>query len=112
MVPMLTPERGYEYLLILPCDMPFLHADVPKRLLAALRARANCEIVYAATAVRAHYLCAALRVSVLSSVSIQLDNQHRAVRTWYASRSSAPLLFSGELANGFLNINDETDLAP
>lgn len=109
---LLRPEAGDEYLLILPCDLPHLDAEVPKQLLAALRTQPICDIVYATTTIRAHYLCAALRVKVLGSLSAQLDHGHRAVRDWYASRESAPLQFHGELAAGFVNVNRPEDLGP
>ncbi|EAQ99361.2 molybdenum cofactor guanylyltransferase [Congregibacter litoralis] len=108
----LAPDAPYDRLLLLPCDMPRLTAEVPERLLAALDEQEDKEIIYASCGGQAHYLCAALRVSVLDSVSFQLDNADYAVRRWYARRRSAALRFSDALGEQFLNMNSAEDLGP
>jgi len=109
-IPRLTAAPGCNYLLLLPCDLPYVDAAVPRELIAALRSQPAREIVYAATALADHYLCAAIRVDVLGSVTTQLDNEQRAVRDWYATRETSPLLFSGAAARGFANVNRPKDL--
>ncbi|WOJ93927.1 molybdenum cofactor guanylyltransferase [Congregibacter variabilis] len=109
-VPALEATSGAERLLLLPCDLPMLSADVPRRLLEELDARLDTDIIYARTDSQSHYLCAALRTRVLGTLGEQLDQGNRAVHRWYAQCSSAALEFSGELAKGFVNMNRAEDL--
>ncbi len=108
----LPRDGNYDRLLLLPCDMPRLTAEVPKRLLEALDSQPKKEIVYASCGGQKHYLCAALRLSVLDGASAQLDNRDYAVRRWYATHKVATLEFSNALEAEFLNVNRAEDLRP
>ncbi|EED32730.1 molybdopterin-guanine dinucleotide biosynthesis protein A [gamma proteobacterium NOR5-3] len=108
--PRLKSVSGTQILLLLPCDLPLLSADVPRQLLRELQARPELDIVYAATESQSHYLCAALRVEILGTLTGHLDRDQRAVHRWYAQCASAALLFDGDLAKGFANINEVEDL--
>lgn len=105
-----APALACTALLVLPCDLPRLSAQVPERLLAALNDQPDIDVVYAQTAERRHYLCAAIRTCCLNTISAALDRQQRAVRLWYASLSTGTVFFSGALGEGFHNANRLQDL--
>lgn len=109
-LPALGDTPAIETLLLLPCDLPLLSAEVPKQLLEELTARPDKDIIYAQTGSQAHYLCAAVRTKVLANLAEHLDQGDRAVHRWYARCSSAALEFSGDLAKGFVNLNRAEDL--
>lgn len=96
-------------LLLLPVDMPELSPEVPRRLLDRLRERSDLDLVYARTAEREHYLCAALRRACLATAGEQLDAGEHSVRALYARLRSASLLFDGGCARGFHNRNRTAD---
>lgn len=109
-LPVLEATSGIETLLLLPCDLPLLSADVPRQLFEELNAHPGKDIIYAQTGSQPHYLCAALRTKALANLAEQLDKGDKAVHRWYAHCSSAALEFSGDLAKGFVNINRAEDL--
>lgn len=96
-------------LLILPCDLPRLCADVPAALLAQLDRDSSLDVVYARSADGPHYLCAALRTRCLTSIKARLDANQRAVRYWYAVRHTTTVEFLGDQAHGFRNFNHPSD---
>ncbi|MFK8041293.1 molybdenum cofactor guanylyltransferase [Congregibacter sp.] len=110
LAPVFSDEESDVRLILLPCDLPKLSHEVPQRLLAELEQREDREIIYASTPHGGHYLCAALRVSVLAKVSERLDGSDYSVRGWYASCKSASLSFGAEFSEGFLNLNRVDDL--
>jgi molybdopterin-guanine dinucleotide biosynthesis protein A len=98
-----------ERLLVLPCDLPWLSAEVPGALLAALDGDPELDYVFAETAEQKHYLCAALHRRCLASVSRQLNKGENAVWRWYGLQRGRSLMFTGALADGFDNLNSEED---
>ncbi|WOJ96098.1 molybdenum cofactor guanylyltransferase [Congregibacter brevis] len=110
LAPILLEVKSDARLILLPCDLPKLSHEVPKRLLAELGQREDMDIIYASTPHGGHYLCAALRISVLAKVSQRLDGSDYSVRGWYASCKSASLSFGTEFSEGFLNLNRVDDL--
>jgi len=95
-----------EFLVIAPCDTPLLPPDLAARLLAALDPvrGVGADISYVNDGERDQYLCAAIRVRVLPSLPVFLDQGHRAVRLWYAQHRCMPVDFSGQ-AGCFVNQN-------
>lgn len=97
------PHINGEFLVIVPCDMPLLPLDLAERLLGALEPGTS-DISYAHDGARDQYLCAAIRVAVLSSLRGFLDEGQRAVRHWYARQRYCTVDFSGQ-AGCFWNFN-------
>jgi molybdopterin-guanine dinucleotide biosynthesis protein A len=98
-----------DVLLLLPCDLPRLAATVPALLLKQLQDQPEADAVYAQTADRAHYLCAALRRRCLDSLSEHLDAGERSMRGWYRSINALPRYFGEEESGGFRNFNSSED---
>ena len=94
------------YLIVAPCDNPLLPPDLVARLLDPLMSARGCgaDISYVYDGERKQYLCAALRSSVLPSLSPFLDEGHRAVHLWYSRHRCAVVDFSDE-ADCFANYN-------
>ena len=97
---------GTGYLIVVPCDTPFLPEDLVVRLLEPLvnREGTKPDIAYAHDGLREHYLCAAIRPGILATVSKQLDSGRRSVRAWFAQLSAIPVDFSDQ-PEAFRNIN-------
>jgi molybdopterin-guanine dinucleotide biosynthesis protein A len=100
------PLLQTRFAIIVPCDTPLLPGHLVPRLLAPLLAGAG-DIAYASDGERDHYLCAALRCSILPSLGPFLDGGQRAVRAWYAQHRSLAVEFPGE-AHCFTNYNEMT----
>lgn len=100
------PHLTGEYLIVVPCDTPLLPLDLVSRLLDPLLCAAGtgADISYAHDGGRSQYLCAALRASVLPSLTPFLDEGQRAVHRWYSRHRCAVVDFSGE-AGCFANYN-------
>lgn len=99
------PALDAEFLLISPCDTPYLPRDLGATLLDALtRAGTGADISYAHDGERAQYLCALLRTRILGSLSRELDSGSGAVRDWYRLHQCIAVDFS-EQRTCFRNIN-------
>ncbi len=92
------------FLVVAPCDMPLLPGDLVSRLVNALDCSGKA-ISYAHDGERAQYLCAALRRSILPSLSGYLEGGNRAVRHWYAQHECEAVDFSDQAA-AFANYNE------
>ena len=96
-------------LLVLPCDLPLVDAAVVRRLLETLQAAPELDAVYARTADREHYLCAALQRRALASLPACLDRGQRSVRSWLATLHTRSELFTGAQAASLKNFNAGVD---
>lgn len=92
-----------EYILLAPCDVPLLPAELARRLREALELSPDKGVSYARTGEKNHYLCALLRRGCLESLPEFMDNGGRAVRHWYENCGVIPVDFTQ--ADEFLNIN-------
>ncbi|SAK56172.1 molybdopterin-guanine dinucleotide biosynthesis protein MobA [Caballeronia catudaia] len=97
-----------EFLLIAPCDAPFVDEHLGAALMHALDAK-RASIAYAATIdasgdVMAHPVFALLQTSLADDLDAWLDAGERKVRAWYARHTAAEVQFHDERA--FYNIND------
>jgi molybdopterin-guanine dinucleotide biosynthesis protein A len=92
-----------DFIIVAPCDTPLLPSDLAARLLDALN-HSNGDISYAHDGERGHYLCAAVRRSILPSLTRFLDEGQRAVRHWYAQHRCSAVDFS-DRAECFVNYN-------
>lgn len=97
-----------DWLLVSPCDTPFLPTDLAARLLAAARS-AGVELVRAADRERSHYAVMLLHRRLLDDLAAALAAGERRVQAWQARHRHADAVF--EPAEAFLNVNTGADLA-
>ena len=100
------------YLLAVPCDSPFLPADLASRLFAALQ-EADADVAYAATrapGMRAqpHPVFCLVRADRLPALSAYLRDGGRRVDGWYRDLKSVEVIFDD--ADAFRNINTLDEL--
>lgn len=94
-----------KYVLVAPCDMPRLPADLAQRLFAPFRvSNHGLDVSYAHDGRRAHYLCAMLRSTCLETLGSFLDGGGRAVYSWLEGQRTAVVDFA-DATEGFENIN-------
>lgn len=100
------------YLLAVPCDSPFLPADLAGRLLAALREH-DADVAYAATQeagkrAQPHPVFCLVRAERLPQLSAYLAEGGRRVDGWHRDLKAVEVLF--EDADAFRNINTLDEL--
>ena len=91
-----------------PCDSPFLPADLVARLLAALRMM-DAELAVARTFDQPHPVFALVRRSVLPHLTRFLEGGGRKIDAWYATLRTVEVAFDDE-ADAFRNINTLDEL--
>lgn len=96
-----------DWLLVTPCDTPFLPADLAERLLAVARER-EVALVRAADRRQIHYAVMLLHRRLLADLAAALAAGERRVQSWQARHGHAEATFDGP--DAFLNINTEADL--
>ena len=92
-----------------PCDSPFLPADLVARLRSALEA-ARADLAVAKTGTQAHPVFCLMRRTVHPSLEAFLARGERKIDRWYASLAVVEVPFDDE-ADAFLNINTREELA-
>ncbi len=92
-----------------PCDSPFLPADLVARLRAALE-RGNAELAVAKTGAQAHPVFCLLRRSLHGSLCDFLARGERKIDRWYAAHRAVEVAFDDE-ADAFRNINTPEELS-
>jgi molybdopterin-guanine dinucleotide biosynthesis protein A len=92
-----------------PCDSPFLPADLVARLREGLE-RARAELAVARTGSQPHPVFCLMRRGVHASLSRYLAAGERKIDQWYASLRVVEVAFDDE-ADAFLNINTREELA-
>jgi molybdopterin-guanine dinucleotide biosynthesis protein A len=97
-------EIGADRLVTLPCDTPWVPADLIPRLLAV-----EAPVVSARTADGPQPLCAVWLVEVLEALTAALAVGHPSVQRWQAGIGGQTVLF--EDAAAFRNVNRPTDLS-
>jgi molybdopterin-guanine dinucleotide biosynthesis protein A len=91
-----------------PCDSPFLPADLVSRLRAALDAGA-AELAVARTFDQPHPVFALVRKRVLPHLTQFLEGGGRKIDAWYATLATVEVAFDDE-ADAFRNINTADEL--
>ena len=91
-----------------PCDSPFLPADLVSRLRAALDAGAT-ELAVARTFDQPHPVFALVRKRVLPHLTRFLEGGGRKIDAWYATLATVEVAFDDE-ADAFRNINTTDEL--
>ena len=107
-------ERGLAHaagtlVVTVPCDSPFLPADLVSRLREALE-REGAELAVAKTGDQAHPVFCLMRRSVHASLREFLSGGQRKIDRWYATLRMVEVAFDDE-AEAFLNINTREELA-
>jgi molybdopterin-guanine dinucleotide biosynthesis protein A len=92
-----------------PCDSPFLPADLVSRLRAALES-ADAQLAVARTGDQPHPVFCLMRRDVLPSLQRFLGAGQRKIDRWYGELRVAEVAFDDE-ADAFLNINTRDELA-
>jgi molybdenum cofactor guanylyltransferase len=101
-------HAAQELVATVPCDSPFLPADLVARLLGALRA-AGSDLAVARTFDQPHPVFALVRRSVLPHLTHFLEGGGRKIDAWYATLKTVEVGFDDE-ANAFRNINTIDEL--
>jgi molybdenum cofactor guanylyltransferase len=107
-------ERGLDYasgdlVATVPCDSPFLPADLVARLRAALEA-ASAELAVARTGEQAHPVFCLMRRAVHASLRDFLGSGQRKIDRWYAALHVVQVPFD-DVAQAFMNINTPSELS-
>lgn len=96
------------YILTVPCDSPFLPADLAERLHRGL-AEAGADLAVAKTGAQPHPVFALVRAAVLPSLEEFLRGGGRKIDAWYATLKHVEVPFEDEAA--FSNINTLEELS-
>ena len=99
----------HELVATVPCDSPFLPADLVARLAAALHAR-GAQLAVAKTFAQPHPVFCLVRRDVLPHLAAFLDAGGRKIDAWYATLAVVEVPFDDE-ADTFRNINTADELA-
>lgn len=106
----LAAASSDEWLVAVPCDTPFLPADLAARLVGAAQAAA-APMAYAVAGRQRHSACMAVRTSVLPALLEYLRSGDRKVGLWQARSGAVEALFDDAPAHAFMNVNTPEDLA-
>lgn len=101
-------RTAHPFILTVPCDSPFLPADLSARLRAGLDA-ANADLAVAKTGDRSHPVFALVRSAVLPHLESYLQGGGRKIDAWYATLKVIEVPFDDE-AEAFSNINTREEL--
>jgi len=107
-------ERGLAHasgdlVVTVPCDSPFLPADLVARLREALE-REGADLAVAKTGDQAHPVFSLMKRTVHESLRAFLSGGERKIDKWYSSLKVVEVAFDDE-AGAFLNINTREELA-
>jgi len=103
-------QLRHEYAATVPCDSPFLPADLIARLGAGLSARVGAQLAVAKTFDQPHPVFCLVRRDVLPHLTAFLDAGGRKIDAWYATLAMVEVPFDDEAA-AFRNINTADELA-
>jgi len=98
-----------DYVVTVPCDSPFLPADLVARLRTALD-REGAQLAVAKTFHQPHPVFALVRREVLPDLAAFLAGGGRKIDAWYAALRVVEVAFDDE-ADAFRNINTADELA-
>lgn len=105
----LAAARPCEWLVVTPCDTPFLPADLAQRLIAAAQA-AGAPLAYAVAGGQRHPACMALRASLLPALRDYLAAGERKVGLWQSRVGGVGAPFD-DAPGAFMNLNTPEELA-
>jgi molybdopterin-guanine dinucleotide biosynthesis protein A len=99
----------HELVATVPCDSPFLPADLIKRLLAALEQN-HADLAVAKTGDQPHPVFCLCRKAVLPNLTQFLEGGGRKIDAWYAGLHTVEVAFDDE-EHAFANINTPEELS-
>ncbi|MFY3133290.1 molybdenum cofactor guanylyltransferase MobA [Achromobacter ruhlandii] len=105
----LAAAASCEWLVVTPCDTPFLPADLAQRLIAAAQA-AGAPLAYAVAGGQRHPACMALRASLLPALRDYLAAGERKVGLWQSRVGGVGAPFD-DAPGAFMNLNTPEELA-
>lgn len=105
----LAAAQREAWLVVAPCDTPFLPADLAARLVRAAES-ANAPMAYAVADGQRHSACMALRTSLLPDLLAYLRAGDRKVGLWQARTGAVEACFD-DAPNAFMNVNTPDELA-
>jgi molybdenum cofactor guanylyltransferase len=97
-----------EWILMVPCDSPFLPLTLADDLLAAATA-SNADIATVVTSVQTHPVFLLVRRSLLASLQSYLDSGNRKIDRWTKAQAYVEQMFDDELAFANINTLEERD---
>jgi molybdopterin-guanine dinucleotide biosynthesis protein A len=100
---------SHPLLVTVPCDSPFLPADLVARLRERLEA-GGCDLAVAKTGAQPHPVFSLVRTAVLPHLAAFLAGGGRKIDVWYATLKVVEVAFDDE-ADAFSNINTRAELA-
>nr|WP_183016008.1 molybdenum cofactor guanylyltransferase MobA [Achromobacter sp. UMC46] len=98
-----------DWLVVVPCDTPFLPPDLAARLIGAARS-AQAPLAYAAANGQRHSACMAVRPSLLPDLRAYLLGGDRKVGLWQAGAGGVEARFD-DTPDAFMNVNTPEELA-
>lgn len=101
-------EQGRVAVLILPCDMPFVPADLEPRLRSALGAQ---SAALAASGGRLHPVCSLWRVAALEHMPAYASVGRRSLQGFAEAVGFVAVDWPVDPADPFFNVNTAADLA-
>jgi len=101
-------EARNELVATVPCDSPFLPADLVARLQASLQAH-DADLAVARTFDQPHPVFCLCRHTLLPHLTAFLDHGGRKIDAWYATLKVIEVPFDDE-AEAFMNINTWQEL--
>ncbi|HZN25211.1 MAG TPA: molybdenum cofactor guanylyltransferase MobA [Burkholderiales bacterium] len=101
-------EARFALVATVPCDSPFLPADLVQRLFGALE-REDAELAVARTGDQPHPVFCMCRRSVLGNLTSFLGSGGRKIDAWYSALRVVEVPFDDN-PDAFSNINTETEL--
>jgi molybdopterin-guanine dinucleotide biosynthesis protein A len=101
-------RASFPLIATVPCDSPFLPADLVARLADALSER-GADLAVARTFDQPHPVFALVRRTVLPHLTRFLEDGGRKIDSWYATLSAVEVGFDDE-ADAFRNINTADEL--
>ncbi|WP_447578509.1 molybdenum cofactor guanylyltransferase MobA [Achromobacter kerstersii] len=98
-----------DWLVVMPCDTPFLPDDLAARLIAAA-ASADAPLAHAVAGGQQHSACMALRTTLLPALLEYLRAGDRKVGLWQARMGGVEARFD-DTPDAFMNVNTAEELA-
>ncbi|MFY0480791.1 molybdenum cofactor guanylyltransferase MobA [Achromobacter marplatensis] len=98
-----------DWLVVAPCDTPFLPADLAARLIHTAQS-AQAPLAYAAANGQRHSACMAVRTSLLPDLRAYLLGGDRKVGLWQARAGGVETCFD-DTPDAFMNVNTPEELA-
>ncbi|WP_370539827.1 molybdenum cofactor guanylyltransferase MobA [Achromobacter sp. ACM02] len=105
----LAAAQQEAWLVVAPCDTPFLPTNLAARLVRAAES-ANAPMAYAVADGQRHSACMALRTSLLPDLLAYLRAGDRKVGLWQARMGAVEACFD-DAPDAFMNVNTPDELA-